>query len=394
MSREICKSGNLCTGCSACINICPKNCISMKPDADGFLYPQIDEDKCIDCKLCEKICPVNCAPEKKTVESGFVARYKDTEVVINSTSGGMCSAFADYTFSKDGILYGAGYDENMKVRHFGIDKTQKNRVAEMRGSKYVQSDLGTCFKEIKEYLEQGRFVCFIGTPCQVSGLTAFLRKKYENLVTADLVCHGVSSPKVFKDYVEYMSQKYKSSPKDIRFRNKTYGYHSGTMMVEFENGKKYYGSGRVDHMLKAYFAGACSRKCCYECPYKEMSRSSDFTIFDSWHIEKLVDGKADDDKGYTNIFVHTENGAKILEEMSDCLEIWPADPELMKKLDGVMIETNPKMHPGRNDIVRDIDAMGFHEAMQKHLPIKAKDHVIEKIKAILYKLGIMRFLKR
>ncbi|MDO4943559.1 MAG: Coenzyme F420 hydrogenase/dehydrogenase, beta subunit C-terminal domain, partial [Lachnospiraceae bacterium] len=367
--------------------------IEMKNDVEGFDYPHVNSTLCINCGLCKKICPVNNMPKLNNVLEGYVCRYKDLDVVNNSTSGGTCSAFADYTFERNGLIYGVGYDSKMKVRHFCIDKTERNRIIEMSGSKYVQSDLNNSFTEIKKVLKNGKFVCFSGTPCQVAGLKNYLGEDYDNLVTVDLVCHGVSSPLVFKKYIEYQEQKNKSKVIDARFRNKTYGYHSGTMMLMFENGKKYYGSGRIDHMLKAYFSGACSRNSCYKCPFKGIDRCSDITVFDSWHIEQLVNGQKDDDKGYTNVLVHTEKGRKILSKMKLFLPGWEADPALMKQLDGIMIDNNPERAECRQVLIGEIIKNGFFVSMQKYLPITSKDHLIEKGKIVAHKTGLLRRIK-
>ena len=318
-----------------------------------------------------------------------MARYKDLSVVDKSTSGGTFTAFADFIFAKDGVMYGVGYDENMLIRHFQINSSEKNRIAELRGSKYVQSDLKDSFKLIKENLVQGKEVCFFGTPCQAAGLKSYLKKDYENLVVVDFVCRGVASPFVFKKYVEYQREKFNAKPIEIRFRNKTYGYHSGTMLFVFENGKKYYGSGRVDHMLKSYFAGACSRYSCYQCPYKGDKRCSDITVFDSWHSRQLLNAKKDDDRGFTNVFVRTEKGKRIINEMSEILTIKTSDPIEMKRLDGVMIEKYPKMHDSRSRLVAEIQEYGFYKAMQKNLPVSKKDILIERMKGVLHRMGIL-----
>lgn len=394
MNKDICRDKKLCTGCTACASICPKNCIKMVDDNEGFLYPYVDESNCVNCGLCEKTCPVNNPPATEDVIEGYVARYKDLKVVADSTSGGSFSAFADYTFKKGGFVYGVGYDSDMRVKHFGINASEKKRVEEMRGSKYVQSDLGECFSEIKSKIDAGHLVCFSGTPCQVAGLKGYLRKDYENLITIDLVCHGVASPLVFRKYVEYQTAKYKSKINKIKFRNKTYGYHSGTMMVSFDNGKQYFGSGRIDYMLKAYFKGASSRYSCYQCPFKGNNRCSDFTIFDSWHIEQLVEGCKDDDRGYTNIFVHTQKGKKILNELDTFLTIWQSDTDKMKKLDGIMIDNNPRMAKCRDVFISELNTKSLQQQIQTYLPVTLKDHLIERMKSIIYKMGILRLLKK
>lgn len=394
MSTNICHDIDLCTGCTACANVCPKNCIKMNADSEGFLYPVINEAACINCSLCKETCPVNNILPMESVKSGFIARYRDMEVVNNSTSGGTCTAFAEYTFKKGGILYGVGYNDNMQVIHFGIDSSESKRVDEMRGSKYVQSNIGFSFKNIKKQLDTNVFICFTGTPCQVAGLKAYLRKDYENLVTVDLVCHGVSSPMIFGKYVDYMEHRFNSRVIDVRFRNKTYGYHSGTMMVSFENGNKYYGSGRIDYMIKAYFKGACSRKSCYQCPFKGKERCSDLTVFDSWNAEKLNSDCKDDDRGFTNIYVHTQKGKEFLHELQGTLQLWNADPDQMHRIDGAMISKQPEKAAFRDQLLHDVANGEFVVQMQKYLPVSKKDYVVEGIKAFLYKIGLIKILKR
>lgn len=391
--ETICKTHNLCTGCTACENICPKQCIEMKVDEEGFKYPFINHNKCINCEICKETCPVNNSSSKYGVLAGYVARYKDIDTVIESTSGGSFSAFANYTFSRDGLLYGVGYNERMVVRHFGIDKSQRSRVSEMIGSKYVQSELGDTFSELKRALVDGKFVCFSGTPCQVAGLKAFLKKDYDNLLTVDLVCHGVASPLFFERYVSYMQNKGNLKITNIKFRNKTYGYHSGTMMVEYENGKKYYGSGRVDYMSMAYFKGTCSRYSCYKCPFKGIERVSDFTVFDSWHVDKLVPSLKDDDKGFTNIFVRTEKGLHVIEEMKTHLEMHAADVDQMRLLDGVMIDKQPEMDSNRDTLIKQVEENGFETALKCIYPISRRDYILEKCKRIIYKAGLMKVVK-
>lgn len=392
--KNICSDIQLCTGCTACASACPKNCIEMREDAEGFLYPYVNEKTCVNCKLCEKVCPVNNPPQVKGVQKGYIARNIDKNVVINSTSGGTSAAIADYTFRHNGVMYGVGYDNNMVSRHFGITKAEKVRANEMRGSKYVQSNLGQIFRDVKKHLEAGTFVSFTGTPCQIAGLKSFLNKDYDNLVTIDLVCHGVSSPLLFRKYVEYMESRYGSKVTDVRFRNKTYGYHSSTMMVAFENGKNYYGSGRIDYMAKAYFSGACSRKSCYQCTFKGDARCSDLTVFDSWNVEKLNQACRDDDLGFTNIFVHTDRGNAFLNEMTQELQLWDADPQLMHCLDGVMISKQPSRAAFREELLWKVAQGQFQVEMQKYLPVTKKDYVVEWVKGMLHRLGFMRIMKQ
>lgn len=260
-----------CCGCTACASSCPKSAITMVPDEEGFLYPKIDMRRCIECGACERACPIL---NKKTVISekteGYIIRIKDNKILYESTSGGAFTALADYILKQNGIVYGAGYDNNMRV----VCKraTTKQQLQEMRGSKFVQSDLGNIFQDIKKELKEGTTILFSGTPCQVAGLLSFLRKKPDNLLCVDFVCRGVPSPGLWDNYVKYMENKYSSKIVGARFKHKTYGYHTSTMKIDFANGKTYYGSGRVDPYMKAFVREISSRPSCAACAFKGIER--------------------------------------------------------------------------------------------------------------------------
>lgn len=381
---NICKKPELCTGCTACLNACPKKCISMKPDNMGFLYPVIDNDSCINCNLCRKTCPVNNQPTAYEPLEGYIGRYNDLSIVSESTSGGVFTAFANWILSKDGVICGVRIDENNCIKHFFVDSHSSERIRDMRGSKYVQSSLETSFSIIKGYLAEGRTVLFSGTPCQVAGLKAYLRKDYSSLFTVDMVCRCAGAPAFFKEYLSYQEEKYKSPIKEVRFRNKTYGYHSGSMKLEFGNGKIYYGSPRIDLFLNSFFNGLCSRESCYKCPAKGDKKSSDITIFEAWHMEQVLSGVKDDDKGYTSVIVRTENGKQLLKEAEKWLKIWPANIQQMKALDGVMIDGYPDKHPARDTIMENIAKSSFEKAVSSALTIKQTDYFIEHLKHLLY----------
>lgn len=394
MNRDICREKSLCTGCTACASVCPKSCIEMKADKEGFLYPHVNEDLCVNCDLCEKTCPVNNSPEVEPICDAYVVRNKDVPTLIDSTSGGAFSAIANYVFDNGGVVYGVGVTSDLKIQHYGLTSAERERLAELRGSKYVQSDLGNCFREIKAELENGILVCFSGTPCQVSGLKSYLKKPYSNLITVDLICKGTASPYVLEKYVEYQEKRQRAKIKTIRFRNKTYGYHSGTMKIEFENGKVYYGSGRVDYMLKSYYKETCSRYSCYQCAFKCDQHCSDFTIFDCWHVEQLVPALRDDNKGYTNVIVQTEKGKQLIETLNRYWDFWSVDFQLMKEKDGIMMENSAKMNQNRPIFVDAVCKDGLETAVQKYIPVSRRDMAIEKTKHIFYKAGLIGMAKR
>ncbi|MCR5430302.1 MAG: Coenzyme F420 hydrogenase/dehydrogenase, beta subunit C-terminal domain [Eubacterium sp.] len=381
-----------CCGCTACASACPVKCVSMKSDKEGFLYPSFNKEKCIECKKCEKVCPIKNNHNNTKEVDAICARSASIGIVKDSTSGGFFTPLAQHVLEQNGKVIGAAYTENKKIEHITV--VNEKDLSKLRGSKYVQSDLKYIFSEVKKELEAGVMMCFSGTPCQISGLLNYLEKDYENLITVDVVCHGTPSPKLWKKYVDYQEEKYKSNIKSVSFRKKTYGYHSGTMELVFENGKKYKGSARVDYMLKSFFREISSRPSCYECSFKTDTHQSDFTIFDAWHASELVPGLKDDDLGYTNVLINTDKGRDIFSIVKDKYEYYPIEKERAIELDGKMVRNSAVPHPKRNDYYLDLDNEGLDEHIQKFIPISKKDYLVEKSKTFLYKTKLLYLLKR
>lgn len=383
-----------CCGCTACVNICPVGCISMQPDEEGFLYPNIDKEKCIECQKCETVCPIkNKKNNTKEVEA-ICARAKDLKIVKDSTSGGFFTPIAQDVLDNNGIVVGAICNDDNKIEHIIVNSNNKEDLSKLRGSKYVQSDLKDLFAIVRSELKIGTKVCFTGTPCQVSGLLNYLEKEYENLITIDMICKGVPSPKLWKKYVEYQEKKYNSKIKQVSFRKKTYGYHSGTMELAFENGKKYRGSGRVDYHLKSFYKDICSRPSCYDCSFKSDKHPSDYTIFESWHASTVVPGLKDDDLGYTSVFINSARGRNLFTEIKDKYEWYPIDKEQAIELDGIMVRNNSKPHPKRNEFYKDLDKESLDKHVARFIPITKKDYLVEKSKTILYKTKLLYIFKR
>lgn len=226
-----------CCGCSACASICNHEAITMEPDALGFLYPKVDESKCVDCGLCEKVCSFNENYDKSLNLSepiAYGARHKNIDEVMKSRSGAVFVAISDYILEQGGVVYGAGYTDHFRVVHKRA--TTKDERDEFRGSKYVQSDMNTIFRQVKQDLKSGLIVLFSGTPCQTSGLSSYVGKKLrENLFLIDIVCHGVPGPNLWRDYINYLEEKEGSEINWVNFRDKEqFGWKSHYETFKFK----------------------------------------------------------------------------------------------------------------------------------------------------------------
>ena len=220
----------LCCGCSACVHVCPQGCISLEPDAEGFLYPAVREAQCTHCGRCDAVCPVAHPPnpsEKNT--QSYVIRAKERDVLMGSTSGGFFTPLAAWVLGQGGAVCAASFDHDFRVKHVLLRKADGEDYRQCRGSKYVQSDLDGLFPQIRQALRQDETVCFVGTPCQVAGLKAFLGADVEKLITVDLVCHGVPSPKLWDKYIAYQEKMHHSAIRQVSFRDKTYGYGNAAL---------------------------------------------------------------------------------------------------------------------------------------------------------------------
>ena len=331
--------GNKCTGCYSCVNICPKNCIRMVENEEGFWFPQIDSGVCVGCNLCEKHCPVlNELPIHKKEEDVKVYAFihKDENVRKNSSSGGAFSAIAEYVLSQGGVVFGAAFDEKFDVCHICVDNISE--LSRLRGSKYVQSRIGNTYQQAEKYLKTGRMVLFTGTACQTSGLIAYLGRDYENLITQDLICHGVPSPMAWRKYIQLREQLERSKVKRIFFRDKSYGWHNWHIAFWFENGAEYKQNQRDDMMIMSFLRGKCSRECCYDCKFKQKVRLADFTLADFWGIEHLAP-ELNDEKGVSSVYVNSEKAARIIQAVRSRADFREMDLDSAVSYNLAMVES-------------------------------------------------------
>lgn len=299
-----------CTGCHGCYNVCPKKCIDMKFDEEGFLYPSVDSNKCVECGLCEKVCPIIHTVEVENEPIAIGCYNKDEKIRMNSSSGGIFTLISELVIKSGGVVFGAEFDENYNVRHNYVDNMED--LHKFRGSKYVQSTIGSSYYDAKQFLEQGRQVLFSGTPCQIAGLKRYLQKDYDNLICQDIVCHGVPSTYVWEHYKTFIANGRKIS--GVKFRDKSTGWKTYSLQIDFDDGSLYKDIGNENCYIKGFVRDFYLRPSCYECKYKTLHRESDITLADFWGIEANVP-ELDDNKGTSLIFVNSDKGKDYFEKI-------------------------------------------------------------------------------
>lgn len=322
-----------CCGCSACVQKCPKQCLSMSKDNDGFLFPVVVNNDCIDCVICAKVCPMENKIGLSDEQKYYGAYNGNSQEVLTSSSGGIYPALAKWIIEQKGVVYGASLDSEHNLYHIGA--TTEDEVRKTSGSKYFQSDIKDTYNECKADLDAGKVVLFTGTPCQVHGLKCFLRKDYENFYTADVICHGVPSQKMFNAYVSFLEKKHNAKLIDINFRDKKRNGWSITLRytMKYPNGKHkdYYLISKLSEYFVAFLEGSIARESCYVCPFSSLNRAGDITMGDFWGYQKkrpdLKHGEglslilSNSKKGEYMLDVLCKNGVTFNEVDEDCVKV-------------------------------------------------------------------------
>lgn len=360
------KDKKYCCGCHACANVCPKHCIDMNADEQGFLYPNVDTKKCIDCGLCEKVCPViNQSNPSKPIKV-YAAKNTDEEILKQSSSGGIFTLLAEKIINDGGIVFGAKFDAEWNVVHSWTDTI--DGISDFRGSKYVQSTIGNTYSQAKEFLEQGRYVLFSGTPCQIAGLKKFLRKEYDKLITAEVVCHGVPSPKIWNEYLNSLQI---IDIGTISHKDKRTGWRSYSFSIRDKDGKLIYTEKASENKyLSAFIRNLTLRPSCFSCPSKSGKCLSDLTLADFWGIEYLLP-HMDDNKGTSFICVNTQKGIEIINQINIKLD----DADYKKSIQyNLCIEKSVNQPAAREKFWEDYMINGI-----KALPQIRKENVLKRI---------------
>ena len=403
-----------CCGCSACVQRCPKQCIRLEEDTEGFLYPQVDEETCIKCGLCEKVCPILNQADKLSVLEVLAVKNPNDEERMNSSSGGVFLPLAREVINQGGVVFGAVYDESWEVHHVYAEKIED--VYPMMGSKYLQSKIGNSFKDAERFLKQGREVLFVGSPCQIAGLRTYLRnKQYSNLLAVDFLCHGVPSPGVWRRYLAetyggydakeqsrlqatagknsvLLSSLNATSPiGDIKFRDKR---ESGWKKFRFIVRQK--SASKADQntvlssdihydnpFMRGFLSDIYLRPSCYACKCKNGVNHSDMTIADFWGINQIAP-EFDDDKGVGLVLLNTKKGEEYFSRLP--IDMMPSNLEKAHYYNGGFNE-HTKAHPKRDQFFFLIEnGKSIKAAVDICLRLPFKQRVVRVVKKIVKKI--------
>ena len=314
-------SHSVCTGCTACASGCPKDAIRMERDREGFSYPVIDPEKCVRCGHCTAICPILHTREQKALPAAFAAWNRDDKVRKDSTSGGVFTALAEYVLESGGVVYGAAMDGKQHLRHIACFR--KEDLWRLRGAKYVQSDLGDIYREVKKKL-RSRLVLFSGTPCQVDGLYRYLGSRPENLITCDLVCHGVPSPGVWEDMARSIEQRKGKGLQAVRFRNKVTNWKNSHFTTVYDDGTVDTAPLFATEYGRAFGRALFLRPSCHSCAYTNLNRPGDFTLGDFWGL-KDDELPEEQEKGINLLLVNTAHGSHIFDQLPLSRQAFPVE---------------------------------------------------------------------
>lgn len=360
-----------CTLCGSCLNACPVDAISFGKSYLDFNYPEIDADRCINCNQCEKACPLS--GDKASPEEGypvaFAAKSDDDSVRLRSSSGGVFYELASKMLRDGGYICGAVFDEDFHVRHIVSDMQED--LLRMMGSKYAQSNVGHCYREIKSKLKEGCKVLFSGCPCQVAGLRNYLGEDYPNLLLVELICHGIPSDLMLQTYIGMQEKKYGAKLKQLEFRNKAKGWHSSSVRMEFENGRSYSKPITADTYMNGFLGSTFLKSSCYNCRFRNFTSGSDIILGDFWGAEAEL--PEDDNKGISAILINSGKGMDVLDRCN--LAITPVNVETIIKYNrNLLCSAAPS--PQRSSFYASANTNGLEEAIRRYL----EESTIQKLK--------------
>lgn len=369
-----------CFGCRACELICPKKCITMKENEEGFLYPSIDKSKCISCNRCIKVCPHTDSKNSSFACEIYAVQTKNKEILMQSSSGGAFSELANYILDANGVVFGTTM-ENDKVKCIGI--TKKEDLNKLRGSKYVQSDTKNTYKEVKQLADKNKLILYTGTPCQIAGLKKYLGKEYSNILTVDIICHGVPSQKFLRKYLNYIKNKYGYKKVELNFRDKSINKWSLTLkctLTKKSNVKTKYFTPQTSSYYYAFINGLNYRESCYKCSFAKESREGDITIGDFWNLEDKKKSLFNWKNGISLMMINSKEGKKVFEAIKNKIYYCSSNMEEAKS-GNIQLSRPTERKKVRNIIYELLENMDYSEFEKKYL--RSKEYPKYKIRSLI-----------
>jgi coenzyme F420-reducing hydrogenase beta subunit len=376
---------NLCTACGACASICPHDAIALVLDSEGFRYPKVDMKLCVDCGLCEKVCHM-CRPRTAPQPFGgtvFAACLKDKDALEEVSSGGAAWALTQEMIHQGGVVYGAVQSGIFDTRHVRAERLEEAQL--FRRSKYQESDMGTTYRQVKADLNSGRNVLFTGTGCQIGGLYAFLDKRPAGLITCDVVCHGIPSLRMFKEYIRTLEKEKRGKVVRIVYRDKSLGWKMNQIAIYLEDGRvmKEWCGSHAYH--SSYLAGLISRPSCKGCRYQTLTRISDITLADFWQYQgELCPENAE--YGISLVVCSTKAGRAFFNSALSLLDTEQVPIELAVKSSPHLTKPAPA-HLFRNQFFSASSILGF---MATYRPYEASKRIMNLLRYLIVKFGSKR----
>ena len=382
---------NKCFGCGSCFQSCPKNAVSMETDGEGFSFPLVDEKACVDCGVCVKKCPaLSPVPKNDYVQECYSAVFLRDDICRKSASGGAFAAFAVAVLDEQGVAFGCAYDDDLNAVHVKVESLEG--LPRLQGSKYVSSDTKKTFIETKDALEAGRKVLYSGRPCQIAGLLKYLGRQYENLVTVDLVCHGVPSQLLFSEYLEWLGRKNGGKIIYYGFRDKDAGgWSCGGKFKTKTKTKTKTNEASCDPYYASFLRGETYRLSCYECPFAHTARVGDLTICDFWGVEQFYP-EIDTSRGVSGIIVNSEKGKALLAKCADSLAMRRISLDELRKQNTNLNRPTP-MPEKRRTVYADCLVDGkfvanveYGSPLMFYLKRKVSEYMPKKLKKLMKKV--------
>lgn len=375
-----------CCGCTACASICPRHCITMQEDQEGFLYPVTNIDACTNCNACNKVCPVIKVEGHKHLSyvpatKAYASAVKDDAILLDSSSGGLFTAIATTVINDGGVVYGAAW-VNGEIHHIAVETI--DGLARIRGSKYVQSALDNSLVNVRDYLINGRKVLFSGTPCQIAGLRAFLRKDYDNLICIEVACHGTPSPKVLRKYMQVLRDEY-GDDVQLNFRSKPVGWQQ-YKVTAYTGNKHYFYEGQKENLfMKGFLRELYSRPICHECPFKADASGADITLADFWGVENVLPDFPSYN-GASLVLTHSKKAERVFHGLQSAI-VKEVELEKAVRLNGALLHSE-EPHPERAYFFKHIDKKAFVELVNECLELRRITRLQLTMKSYLRKIGL------